>query len=125
MQVHAVGGCVAIQRVAKYWVVQPVAVCAVHAQLVCAASARAEQDVVAAPYVVGYGLFAMLIVHALPRTVQEVGRQRQRDCASLLGVARTAVAEHCPVGFLYFVMLREQALHGGEGFVGLCGEQYA
>ena len=125
MQVHAVGGCVAIQRVAEYRVVQPVAVGAVHAQLVCAASARAEQNVVAVSYVVGYGLFAMLLVHALPRTVQEVGRQRQRDGAPLLGVARTAVAEHCPVGFPHFVVCGEQPLHGSEGFVGLCGEQYA
>ena len=76
----------AVKLVANDWGVESLAVCGVHAQLVCATCERSELNARDAVAPVDNakergGWFAVLGVNYLARTVGNVGRQRQRNGA--------------------------------------------
>ena len=73
------GGLFAVKLVANDWGVEPLAVCGVHAQLVCATCERSELNARDAVAPVDNakergGWFAVLGVNYLARTVGNVGR---------------------------------------------------
>ena len=74
MQIHPLCWGVAIERVAKYRVIQSVRVCTMYAQLVCSACERVEQhSVLTHKSILGYRLLAFLVIHPLHGTMLEVG----------------------------------------------------